>query len=101
MWCLANHSCDPNVRWEWGGSIKFWSKENRTPWTGRDGEKIVKSQAGIKKGEEVLNHYCDVDLPVKDRREWASGALGGDCMCDRCVWEAAEEGGKASGIIEA
>jgi hypothetical protein len=100
MWCLANHSCDPNVRWEWGGSIKFWSKENRTPWTGRDGKKIVKSQAGIKKGEEVLNHYCDIDLPVKDRREWASGALGGDCMCDRCVWEAAEEG-KASGIVEA
>ncbi|EGP88342.1 uncharacterized protein MYCGRDRAFT_71278 [Zymoseptoria tritici IPO323] len=91
MWCLANHSCDPNVRWEWGGSIKFWSTDERVPWTGRDGKKVVKSRAGIKKGEEVLNHYCDIELSVKDRREWASGALGGDCMCDRCVWEAAEE----------
>lgn len=31
---------------------------------------------GIKKGEEILNHYCDIDLKVKDRREWAQGSLG-------------------------
>lgn len=90
MWCLANHSCDPNVRWEWGGNVKFWSREERVAWNGREG-KVVKSTAGIKKGEEVLNHYCDIDLPVKERREWAYGALGGDCMCERCVWENAEE----------
>ncbi|KAK5011410.1 hypothetical protein LTR39_004522, partial [Cryomyces antarcticus] len=47
--------------------------------------------AGIKKGEEVLNHYCDIDLPLKERREWASGSLGGLCMCERCVWEEAQE----------
>ena len=90
MWCLANHSCDSNVSWEWGGSIKFWTREQRVAWQGRDG-KEVRSHAGIKKDEEVLNHYCDVDLPVKERREWAKGALGGDCMCDRCVWEAKQE----------
>ena len=42
---------------------------------------------GIRKGEEILNHYCDVDLGVAERREWAVGSLGGMCMCERCVWE--------------
>lgn len=27
------------------------------------------SRGGIKEGQEVLNHYCDIDLPVKERRE--------------------------------
>jgi hypothetical protein len=91
MWCLANHSCDPNVSWEWGGSIMFWAREERVAWKGKGGQEVVRSKAGIKKGEEVLNHYCDVSLPVKERREWAKGALGGDCMCERCVWEAEQE----------
>ena len=104
-WCLANHSCDPNVRWEWGGEVRFWARGKRVRWrrgTGseggrEDGKEAGKgegregrSTAGIKKGEEVLNHYCDIDLPVKARREWAAGSLGGPCMCDRCRWEAGE-----------
>ncbi|EME48747.1 hypothetical protein DOTSEDRAFT_162496 [Dothistroma septosporum NZE10] len=93
MWCLANHSCDPNVSWEWGGSIKFWTRKERAQWRGKDGRRVVKSKAGIRKGEEVVNHYCDIDLPVKERREWARGALGGDCMCERCVYEVAQEEG--------
>lgn len=90
MWCLANHSCDPNVGWEWGGSIRFWVRQERAKWTreGEDGKKM--KQPGIRKGEEVLNHYCDIDLPVHVRREWARGALGGDCQCDRCQYEAGE-----------
>lgn len=91
MWCLANHSCDPNVTWQWGGSIKFWARSERVAWTGKGGQKKAFSQAGIKKDEEILNHYCDIDLPVKERREWARGALGGDCQCPRCKWEAAQE----------
>ncbi|KAF1913712.1 hypothetical protein BDU57DRAFT_531586 [Ampelomyces quisqualis] len=87
MWCLANHSCDPNVAWEWQGSIKFWSRENLVEWKGRD----PKTTPGIKEGEEVFSHYCDISLPVKERRAWAVGALGGDCVCPRCVWEVAEE----------
>ncbi|KAF7191290.1 hypothetical protein HII31_07313 [Pseudocercospora fuligena] len=90
MWCLANHSCDPNVSWEWGGAMKFWAKTERVAWRGREG-RHVKAQAGMRKDEEVLNHYCDIDLPVKERREWARGALGGDCQCPRCLYEAAEE----------
>ncbi|RAL02353.1 putative MYND domain protein [Aspergillus ibericus CBS 121593] len=97
LWCLANHSCDPSVRWEWGGEITFrartaderaiWKKLNGTdpsaPPARRQGE-------GIKKDEEILNHYCDIGLNVKERREWARGALGGYCQCERCVWEAGE-----------
>jgi hypothetical protein len=86
LWCLANHSCDPNVSWEKEGSIKFWARKERVKWKGKQQRSI----AGIKKGDELLSHYCDVELPVKERREWAMGALGGECRCDRCVWEAAQ-----------
>jgi hypothetical protein len=87
MWCLTNHSCDPNVAWEWQGSMRFWTREKLVDWKGRDPSKMP----GIEKGEEVFSHYCDVRLPVKERREWAIGALGGECMCQRCVWEEAEQ----------
>lgn len=80
LWCLANHDCDPNVRWEWGARMRFWVRE----------ERIGGKKPGIRKGEEVLNHYTDPELPVKERREWAAGALGGMCMCDRCKREAGE-----------
>jgi hypothetical protein len=88
MWCLANHSCEPNVSWDWGGEVKFTTRDVPLRSRRADGEERV-STLGVKKGDEILNHYCDVDLPVKERREWASGALGGDCQCARCVWEAA------------
>ena len=75
FWCLANHDCDPNVTWEWGGQMTLWAREERV---------VGKKPGGIKKGEEILNHYCDINLPVQQRREWARGSLGGWCMCRRC-----------------
>ncbi|KAG6010839.1 hypothetical protein E4U54_008332 [Claviceps lovelessii] len=86
-WCLANHDCDPNVTWDWAGRMVLWARKERVV-GGRKG--------GIKKGEEILNHYCDVSLPVQQRREWARGSLGGWCMCKRCRDEEAEgEGDEA------
>lgn len=83
FWCLANHDCDPNVTWGWGGRMSLWARERR----------VVDNQpGGIKTGEEVLNHYCDVDLPVQARRKWAQGSLGGICMCKRCRDEIASSG---------
>jgi hypothetical protein len=76
LWCLGNHSCDPNVSWEWGGNIAMTARTTR-----------YLEQPGLAAGDEVLSHYCDLDLPVKERREWASGPLGGDCMCARCIKE--------------
>ncbi|KAK5701493.1 hypothetical protein LTR97_004308 [Elasticomyces elasticus] len=95
MWCLANHSCDPNVTWEWGTNIELKVRGEGVQWHGRGEEDGVrlKREGGIKKGEEILNHYCDIELPVRERREWASGALGGDCQCERCVWEERHEVG--------
>ncbi|KAI7221680.1 hypothetical protein KC333_g1600 [Hortaea werneckii] len=88
MWCLANHHCDPNVSWDWGGSIKFKVLDWRPEWAStRDGVEPVRRTPGIKKGEEILNHYCDIRLPVHERREWMVGALGGNCMCERCRFE--------------
>ena len=104
-WCLANHSCAPNVRWEWpvSSGIDRPDEEQREEGgcmtlVARGGKEVVQwgSQergGGIKKDKEILSHYCDVDLPVEARREWAAGALGGVCVCERCVWEAARAGG--------
>ncbi|KAH6850272.1 hypothetical protein B0I37DRAFT_352774 [Chaetomium sp. MPI-CAGE-AT-0009] len=75
FWCLANHDCNPNVTWEWGGRMVLWARESRV---------VGNQPGGIKAGEEVLNHYCDVNLPVQQRREWAQGSLGGLCVCQRC-----------------
>ena len=92
LWCLGNHSCAPNVSWEWSGDIKLIARrsDQLCRWGPRkdDGEKW---KGGIKAGEEILNHYCDIELDVKQRREWASGPLGGDCICERCIWEAEHE----------
>lgn len=99
-WCLANHSCDPNVTWNWASQVKFRVLEQRALWQvggggvgggdlgGRKAER--RNSPGLKKGEEVLSHYCDVELAVNQRREWAAGSLGGDCRCERCCFEAGE-----------
>jgi hypothetical protein len=83
IWCLANHSCDPNVMWEWKNTMTFTVRKSRVKWKGKD----CPQEAGIKKDQEILSHYCDIDLPVRERREWAVGALGGYCLCERCLWE--------------
>ena len=105
LWCLANHSCAPNVRWEWGaedGDFRGGEKGGMG-FIARGREDVVqwgisptgqRKEGGIKKGEEVLNHYCDVKMDVKERREWAAGALGGICQCERCIWEEKEEKNK-------
>ena len=87
LWCLANHSCDPNVRWEWGSEITFSvrGKSDRAIWGSRKQE--GDDDYIIRKDQEILNHYCDIGLDVKERREWARGALGGICRCERCKWE--------------
>lgn len=87
MWSLANHSCAPNAMWDWGaGGMGFVARgdDDVVQW----GDK--RKQGKIEQGDEVLNHYCDIRLPLKERREWAVGALGGVCMCERCVWEERE-----------
>lgn len=105
LWCLANHSCDPNVSWEWGGEITFEARSERAHWKRRDGDgRVVEERegkaGGIGKGGEILNHYVDIDLPVQARREWGSGALGGFCRCERCMWEELDGGRTAEEAIK-
>lgn len=65
-------------------------EEDAVRW-GEDKRVEGKWKGGIEKGQEVLTHYCDVELGVRQRREWAVGPLGGVCVCERCVWEEGEE----------
>lgn len=100
LWCLANHSCDPNVTWVWKGpmrltavtqafrdKVKSSSKKDTHPVT----EAETPKGSELKAGMEILSHYCDVTLPVSERRAWASGSLGGLCRCPRCLAESNEE----------
>ena len=100
LWCLANHSCDPNVRWDWAADICFtvrgdgervvWGPSSSSSPSGGGGAGAGSDGKGVAilKDQEILNHYCDIGMDVKQRREWACGALGGICLCERCVWEA-------------
>ncbi|CAK7263838.1 hypothetical protein SEPCBS119000_000703 [Sporothrix epigloea] len=99
LWSLTNHDCDPNVTWEWGDRMVLRAKEERV--------KLVEGKAagitrpgGIVAGEEILSHYCDVNLPVQLRRDWVRGTLGGTCMCQRCLHEAATEQGDRKPLAE-
>lgn len=75
--------------------MKFWVRraEELAVWDPPGNEDKIgdgREWAGIKAGEEILSHYCDIQLPVGERRGWAAGALGGMCRCVRCEWEAGE-----------
>jgi hypothetical protein len=131
MWCLANHSCNPNVEWAWGQANREdddggrkggeeGQQDGEEDVRGGDSEIVFKVRDkvvwkrpvsdqhgededewhGVKAGEEILNHYCDVRLPVGERREWASGALGGHCMCERCVWESQQTEGELADSVQ-
>ncbi|KAB8349788.1 hypothetical protein FH972_023802 [Carpinus fangiana] len=89
LWCLSNHSCDPNVEWDWAGEIKFYCRRERAVW--RRGisdacntpDRQTPNYPGIKKDEEILSHYVDIGMDVTGRREWGMGSLGGSCKCER------------------
>lgn len=94
LWCLSNHSCAPNVRWAWdkgGMGLVTRGSDDAVRW-GVDKDVAETWKGGIEKGDEVLTHYCDVEMGVKQRREWAVGPLGGVCVCERCVWEERKRG---------
>jgi len=90
-WCLANHSCDPSVRWTPKGRRKFFVRtdEERADCKRESGDG-KREWTGIKAGEEVFSHYTDIRLPVHERRERLSEVLGGNCRCERCMTESQE-----------
>lgn len=85
-WCLANHSCAPNVRWTPKGERQFYvrTQDERT-WLGNEG---AEHWQGIEADEEIFSHYTDVRLPLQERRERLREVLGGECRCERCLTEA-------------
>ena len=92
-WCLANHSCDPNVTWTPKGTRKFFvrTQQERADCKREGGGGSRKPEwTGIEAGEEVFSHYTDIRLPVQERRERLREVLGGNCRCERCVNESQE-----------
>jgi hypothetical protein len=82
LYSLVNHDCEPSVRWECAGIMKFWG-------VGKEADGVA-----VRKGEELHSCYCDNTLSVRERREWMMGCLGGACMCQRCLREEKEEAEK-------
>ena len=94
LWCLANHSCNPNVTWSPSGVRNLTVMKGRA-WSTTSGYARGGAEStwdGIKKGEEIWNHYTDVhEKDYRERRGRLQAVLGGDCRCERCTYEA--EGG--------
>ena len=98
LWCLANHSCNPNVTWKPSGVRNLTVMKERI-WsaTTEKSAKEVNDEvwSGIKKGEEIWNHYTDIhEKDYRERRGRLQAVLGGDCRCERCTGEA-----KADGLV--
>lgn len=91
LWCLANHSCNPNVTWNPSGVRNLAAMKGRV-WSAEKGyarETEEGTWNGIKKGEEIWNHYTDIhEKDYKERRGRLQAVLGGDCRCERCTAEA-------------
>eukprot|EP01133_Synstelium_polycarpum_P002928 gene2928-3368_t len=69
-----NHSCVPNVE----------ISVSRQDGAVRD-YLVVRATKNIAAGQEILSHYCDVDLPTVERKDLLSGQYGFDCNCNKCL----------------
>jgi len=92
LWCLANHSCNPNVTWKSSG-VRDLTVVSERVWRRSRAEKEKEGQRGederewkgIKAGEEIWNHYTDVhESDFRERRARLNAVLGGECRCERC-----------------
>ena len=86
LWCLANHSCNPNVTWKPSGVRNLTVVKDRL-WE-RPDKASVFPWAGIRAGEEIWNHYTDVqEEDCRERQGRLQAVLSGDCRCERCTYE--------------
>ncbi|KAJ9614551.1 hypothetical protein H2200_002688 [Cladophialophora chaetospira] len=95
LWCLANHSCNPNVTWKPSGVRNLTVVKDRI-WE-RPGQPSFPWE-GIRAGEEIWNHYTDVqEKDYRERQARLQAVLGGDCRCSRCAYESRPRPGSARG----
>ncbi len=69
-----NHSCDPNVK------FRFISENNNI-------YAIFYASKDIKKGEELLDNYFDINLPYQKRQFISQKYYGFSCQCAKCIIE--------------
>ena len=72
---FINHSCEPNCH----------------PCVGVGHAVTFKAQRDIKKGEQLLSFYTDLERPVEERRGALEEQYLFTCKCPRCLREAGEE----------
>lgn len=85
LWCLANHSCDPNVTWKPSGVRNLTVVKERVL-------SMKDKWNGIKKGDQIWNHYTDIhEADLRERRGRLRAVLGGECRCERCMLQAKDE----------
>lgn len=94
-WCLANHSCAPNVSWKPVG-VRTFTVRTRYGSRGTDnlenGDTHERDadggeEEGIRRDQEIFSHYTDISLDVAERRDRLRDVLGGECVCARCERE--------------
>ncbi|EFA81042.1 hypothetical protein PPL_05877 [Heterostelium album PN500] len=73
IFSCMNHSCQPNVE----------ICNERTD--GVTFNKVVfRAKKNIKAGQELLNNYCDVTLPTKERQSQLKSQYDFICKCNKC-----------------
>lgn len=65
---IFNHSCVPNV---------YFKPEDK--------HMLFITNRKIKKGEELCDFYCDLELPCINRKKRLLEQYGFDCKCDKCT----------------
>lgn len=92
MWCLANHSCNPNILWTSSGVRTMMVRQAKVWHNPHDSDDPTGNAANtIRAGEQIWSHYTDVDLDFQQRRDNLAAVLGGVCMCERCIAEEKEQ----------
>lgn len=65
---LFNHSCIPNIKFKFDGT-----------------KMIFYTCCDIKKGDELLDNYFDINLPYDKRQYISKTFYGFECKCKKCL----------------
>jgi hypothetical protein len=83
-----NHSCDPNVKFRFvSENNNIYSHARNKPLFVTCMYMIFYASKNIKKGEELLDNYFDINLPYQKRQHISQKYYGFSCQCKKCIVE--------------